>query len=80
MSYLNETDQLLSLQCKATTVDEFLDINNITTALKIRSVYQLKHLNQQLQSSKANKDEKMNDIFALDTDKTSKLHIEYMII
>ena len=55
-------------------------IKNLITALKIRSVYQLKLLNEKLQSSKATKDEKTNDLYALDIDKASKLHIEYIIV
>ena len=64
MSYLNDIEQLSTIKCQAKTVEEFLEIDNLLLALKVRSAYQLKTLIKKMDESKASKSEKTNDLFA----------------
>ena len=80
MSYLAEIKTLLAMQSQAKSVKEFTELEHLLSALKIRSVYQLKVVSEMLAGSKASQSAKTNELFALEIERAVKFHLEYMVI
>ena len=75
--YLADFDRLLSSKCAATTVDEFLDLDILERTLATRAAIYIKQTMEVMESSKADSKAKMNEIFALEIDKMTTMHMIY---
>lgn len=77
-SYINDLDALSNSQSGATNLQDFLDVDHLIQALRVRSAYCLKQVTTALNSSKASSKEKANDIFALDVERSARHHLIYI--
>ena len=80
MAYLNDLESLLNPKSRASTIEEYLDLDHLELALATRSAYAFKLLQRTLSKSPLPEKEKTNEAFALDIDSAAKLHIEYLIV
>ena len=79
LAYLNDTEKLINSKLDVTTVDQFLDLETLSRVLATRAAYRLKELYQIMSASSAPNQEKTNDIFAIDVQLATRLHIEYIV-
>lgn len=78
-SYLAKTDELLSTPSGALTVEEFLNPDHLQRALATRAAFYVKKVHQMLSDSKAPSKTKQNDLFALEVNRMTKLHLIYIM-
>ena len=78
-SYLGKTDQLLSTPSGATSVEAFLDADHIERALATRAAYFVRKVHQMLSESTAPSKTKQNDLFAIEVNRMTKLHLIYIM-
>ena len=67
---------LIASKSGAKTIEEFSDLNHLEKALATRAAHRLKELGQIMARSDASIEEKVNDIFALDVELATRLHIQ----
>ena len=79
-SYLNDANKLLSSQCKAQTVDEFLDIANLQEILTVRAAYNVIETYEMVNEKKAPKKVKENELFTMDIVRMTKHHLIHAIV
>ena len=75
--YLADINNLLSTKCPATTVDEFVDLDILERMLATRAAVYIKQTTELMEVSKADKKTKMNEIFSLEIDKMTNMHLIY---
>lgn len=77
--YLNKLDHWVSLKQQAFSVDEFLDLKHLDTALCIRAAYRVQQVHKMMAESKEpHKKNRINEIFAQDIVLMSKAHMLYL--
>ena len=78
-SYMANYEQLLSSKCQATTVDEFLKPETLAEALAVRACFYTMKVFRMLSESKAPSKTKQNELFAIEVNRMTKLHLTYII-
>ena len=78
-SYLAKTEELLSTKSGATTVAEFLDPAHIKRALATRAAFVTMQVHTLLTESKEPSKTKQNELFAMEVNKMTKLHLIYIM-
>jgi len=78
-TYINHTEELITSKLTAKTVEEFLSDDNILKCMQVRSAYHLKFVHETLKQSTATKSEKQNDLYALEIEKMTRVHLELML-
>ena len=71
--------QLLSTPSGATTVEEFLQPDHIQRALATRAAFIVNTTHAILTESKAPSKTKQNDLFAMEVNRMTKLHLIYIM-
>jgi hypothetical protein len=66
------------LKCKATTSEDFLNLNQVEESLKVSLFYQLSNIFDRMKKSNASKKDFVNSICALDIVKITELHIRFI--
>lgn len=64
--YLNNIEQLCSARSTATSIDEFLDLDHLETAVAVRAAFRVRGLFKKWSASSAKKVTKLNDLFPQD--------------
>lgn len=77
-SYLSKISETLNLKCKATTAEDFCNLEQVEEALRVATSYSLQTVMKALEESKASKRQKMNEIHALEVDRALQAHIRYL--
>ena len=77
-SYINELDHLTSITCSATDYKHFLDLENITLALKVNVAMKLKKIMKKREASTTTKKDFMNSVCSTEIVKVSQAHIKYI--
>lgn len=76
--YLADLDKLVKLKRQAFTLDEFLELGHLETALKVRAAYHVSDVLTKMAESKEKKKVKINDLFAQDLLMASRAHMMYL--
>ena len=74
-SYLSDVKTLLSSKSQAKTVAEFLEPDHLQQALAVRACFILKRVSEKLAASEAPSMTKQNDLFAIDVNRMTRLHL-----
>ena len=78
-AYINKTESLCSSKSQAKTIDEFLDVEHLRTTLQTRSAACIRQVFTAMQKDTRSKKEKDNEIFALDVQKMTNIHLKYIL-
>ena len=78
-AYLGNSDLLSGTKSQATTVAEFLEPDHIQKAMAVRAAYYVHKTCKKVNESKAGGKAKQNDLFALDINKMTRLHLLYIM-
>lgn len=78
-SYMNKMAESLLLKCKATTVEEFLNVANLSDCLEIRSLYYISQVQAGIKASGVEQKVWMNELIATDIDRMSRAHLIYLM-
>lgn len=76
--YLEMINRIESVKCKASKVEDFLDINQVLEAIQAQNCYRLKRLLAQRKSSEASRKDFINSEKALDIVTVAKDHVKYV--
>lgn len=74
-AYINKINKLLELRCTATSVDEFLSLENLNNCLSVRAVFHIKEVAELIKDSKVDEKIWMNEMFAVDIEKMIRAHL-----
>ena len=78
-SYLAKTDELISTPSGATSAQAFLEPDHIERALATRAAFFIRKVHQMMSESTAPSKTKQNDLFALEVNRMTKLHLVYIM-
>jgi uncharacterized radical SAM superfamily Fe-S cluster-containing enzyme len=78
--YLEMIRRFDQLKCKATTIEDFMSIDQVNEAIQVQTCYRLKQIIDQRKESKATKKDFINSLKALDIVKVAQDHIKLMSI
>lgn len=79
-SYFNHLDKLCSLKDQVKTINEFLDIEHLDRALSIRAAWVVRDVLKKMSEKDVPKKVLMNDKYASDLVRMSKIHHQYMTL
>ena len=74
-TYINKINELLELRCDATTVDEFLSLDNLNNCLSVKAVFHIKEVADLIKDSKVEQKTWMNEMVAVDVEKMIRAHL-----
>lgn len=78
-TYLNDLDKLVATKCNATKVEEFTQLDTLTLALSVRAAYYIKQTTELMNASTADRRTQNNDLFAIQTQRMMRAHIQYLM-
>ena len=78
-AYLGKTRELLSTKSAAKTVAEFLEPDHLQLALATRAAQLVMKVYHQLTESKAPSKTKQNELFAIEVNKMTRVHLIYIM-
>ena len=63
------------IRCDATTVDEFLSLDNLNNCLSVKAVFHIKEVADLIKDSKVEHKTWMNEMVAVDVEKMIRAHL-----
>ena len=78
-NYMKDYEVLLASKSQASNVAEFMDPDHVQKALAVRSIYYTMKVAKMLSDSKASSKSKQNELFAIEVNRMTKLHLIYIM-
>ena len=78
-NYLAKADELVAGQSGAITVEQFMEPDHIQRALATRAIVMILRVHKMLTESKAPSKTRQNELFAIDVNRMTRLHLTYII-
>lgn len=74
-AYLSSIPTLLTLKCQATSISDFLSLDNLANCLKVKSAYHIMQVQKAIKDAKVHPNVWMNELIATDLEAMIRAHL-----